>query len=157
MEIVESVDLPIVGFRFWNDMRLWIFDHGYDGNLGSLFYDFRWRLRGINNAECRDGLSALRSCANWVSGNCPCGLYVHKRHPYITMGKGISGIVVGFGSVHEHSLGFRAEKAKILALIDVNVHLHGKMSFPVPILQTEQYMTEFARQHGILLDVLEES
>ncbi|MHB1063185.1 MAG: hypothetical protein ACYC1Z_01600 [Georgenia sp.] len=103
-----------------------------DGRLTGLYYTQAWAA-GENQASCfheggvlvelPGGSVAVRGAHSRSIGTthglqgCTCGFYAYYRaDPYARSGR-ISGIIEGFGRVVLGTQGFRAEKARILALV----------------------------------------
>lgn len=103
-----------------------------DGHLTGVFHTQVWRP-GENRAWCRhdggvverrpDGrivvstASAREIGTAHGLGGCTCGFYAYYQQDPYTTHRRLSGVVEGYGRVVLGTAGFRAEKARILALL----------------------------------------
>ena len=103
-----------------------------DGRLTGLYYSQVWRP-GENRASCLhdggvvvrlpDGRITVRAASGREIGTahglqgCTCGFYAYYREDPYSTSRRISGVVEGYGRVVLGTAGFRAEKARILALL----------------------------------------
>lgn len=120
-EIISSVKadhgpawspLPMLGFRVWN-----LREGGFYG------YRLRWEHRSLA-AEC--GSTRNQEDVPHTDGQCanpPCGIYAAKdadriieAHSDVEVAVMAIGLVAMTGKVVEHELGWRAERATVLAL-----------------------------------------
>lgn len=69
-----------------------------------------WRP-GENVSECADGYEGHRAEAN-----CGCGFWAYYADQDRQFDKGVTGVIEGYGVVNLGTKGFRAEKARIVAL-----------------------------------------
>lgn len=82
-----------------------------EGRLQSPMYAYRW-TRGENVAIC-GMFGGVRGAAK----DCHCGFYALYAPPPLFQGVlGVLGQIEGYGRVQRHTEGFRAEKARIVAL-----------------------------------------
>lgn len=106
-----SITEPVIGLRHWNVTP--------EGELHSPIIEGVWQP-GVNVAKCIKG----RVWQPWNHdgpspvGGCSCGIYAHHEQVGISHSSGIIGVVRGWGSVRVHPDGWRAEKARIVALVD---------------------------------------
>ncbi|WP_341359966.1 hypothetical protein V5H98_01500 [Georgenia sp. M64] len=103
-----------------------------DGHLTGVFHTQVWHP-GENLARCRrdggvverrpDGRIVVRTSSSREIGTghglggCTCGFYAYYQQDPYTAHRRLSGVVEGYGRVVLGTAGFRAEKARILALL----------------------------------------
>ncbi|GAA4286549.1 hypothetical protein [Georgenia daeguensis] len=103
-----------------------------DGRLTGLYYSQVWHP-GENRASCLhdggvvvrlpDGRITVRAASEREIGaghglqGCTCGFYAYYREDPYSTSRRISGVVEGYGRVVLGTAGFRAERARILALL----------------------------------------
>lgn len=113
---VEQREMPVIGFRAWHAIERFDLGVGRRVALKSTGFNNDW-LRDGNRAACSQGHSA-------PDQRCGCGLYVlaslEELGTHVEMGKRVVvGAVMGWGRVVQHGTeGWRAQNAKILALLD---------------------------------------
>lgn len=126
---------------------------GYANLCGVSFYTYTWSA-GINIADCR----TFRPCRVVPDFYCTCGLYAFKNVKCLNRGYMIDarvalaahvlGEVELTGKVIEHNYGYRAEKARIKALIcngqanykDVLKHIRRAADhYEVPLLDYDDW------------------
>lgn len=114
---VEKREMPVVGYRAWDFSSKFRIGLGRDVALKSTGVDHHWRS-GDNHATCNNGRHSA------PDQNCHCGYYVLanldevERHRTLNDGV-VVGAVMGWGKVVQHGTeGWRAEYAKIIALLD---------------------------------------
>lgn len=107
------------------------FDVSYSGTLSSIYFRYIWNAN-INSAACNIATKIKTICPhdNWMG--CTCGFYAYTTgrndlfklcdpdNCYTTMSshsRRIGAIIEGWGSVIVGDRGFRAEKARIVAII----------------------------------------
>lgn len=85
------------------------FNVGYDSKLYSpVMGDFSW-IDGENSSKCN-------MCRNSRTPNCSCGFYAYYDPADQHVDGDLYGIIQGYGMVDRGTLGFRAEKCKVVAL-----------------------------------------
>src|SRR5262245_47544762 len=100
---------PLIGFRQW---RL----HG--GVLHSMWADDPW-AEGLRRARCRASCAHRLGLADAPDPSCGCG--VHAWHRPVPLGASatrdlVAGAVALWGAIEIHTMGMRAEFARIVAL-----------------------------------------
>lgn len=139
-----SLKAPVIGYRFW------------EAGLKSMSTNYVWQP-GVNTAKCE--FYGMRAAFPFnihhraPMPHCSCGFYATHElevYPY-------SGIIQAWGRIQRHGTeGFRAEHARIIALIDWgyedwNNELRRQATrLNVPILSTEE-IESFVKQYGISL------
>lgn len=110
---------PLVGFRY--------FIRSATASLHSIYKAYEY-VPGENVAECLKGTSAVSkmiSCTSKgarpsIARTCSCGFHAyHFEHEHAAgyVRAGACGVVEGYGRIAFGSVGFRAEKLQILALV----------------------------------------
>lgn len=102
-----------------------------DGTLTGVAYEVPYE-EGENEAKCMIGASTWLQQHKMAGLHCSCGFYAyfHKGHsaylPLMDYGERmVTGLIEGYGRCTVGSLGFRAEKAKIIALVLPDPPLRG--------------------------------
>lgn len=114
---VETREMPVIGYRAWLLEEKFRIGVGRRLKLKSTNMEYNWKP-GTNTAKC--SLTKHQVPAQ----RCHCGLYVlaslKEIENHVTIGKNVVvGAVIGWGRVVQHGTeGWRAEHAKILALLD---------------------------------------
>lgn len=115
---VEKREMPVVGYRAWGFSSKFRIGHGRAVALKSTGADHYWK-QGENHAHCSNG-----DIHPAPDQNCACGFYVLanldevEKHAQLNEGT-VVGAVMGWGKVVQHGTeGWRAEYAKIIALLD---------------------------------------
>jgi hypothetical protein len=100
----------LVGLRAWRVT---------DGHMlrPSSVAEYTW-TPGENLAQCIPGSRPVPEDHQLVGGNCMCGFYAYHDGTNTYAGTvTISGIMMGYGRCVHGTKGFRAEKARILAIV----------------------------------------
>ncbi len=149
-------DLPIVAFRMWNyvggsESRL----RSYNSHLGTWKPNEKFTAHCVNGRHNRSEIPAAVDC---------CGVHAYKKLDAADLlarqADGILGVVMLFGGVMEHEIGYRAQYAKIVALTvkpttdDVSDALRSERTeiiskeYGVPVIPFEHindYISEFGQ------------
>lgn len=135
---------PVIGYRAWRIA---------DGELFSPYRRGHWPP-GAAVAECVNAIGEVEAEHRAPAPGCSCGLYayhsVDQLHPGYSH---IVGAVVGWGEIHVHSTGWRAERACVVALRADECLLpydpHGvARRYGVPLVTSHAELEAEATKHG---------
>jgi hypothetical protein len=126
VRITEAPE-PVFGFRAWSV-------HG-TGSLRSRFGAERWE----------PGADFTAHCKAWPDGPCPhcdcvCGVHAFRDLRHLKSWRGgthVTGAVALWGRIIEHELGFRAEHARPVALIESHYAQRVADVYGLPVLSRE--------------------
>jgi hypothetical protein len=164
--MTDVIEHPVVGFRSWKPSPMG------DGSVRSRFWgSYDWKP-GVNQAVCYSkihigelGQVVERPPHSYVmedvpSGHCNCGLQAHHdfhdSEYYFRGGvdECVFGIVKGWGHMHIHPDGWRAQYAEIVAIVqspNMPAARAAAAYYGVPLLtgtdeSIEAMITEFGRK-----------
>lgn len=123
---VEKREMPVIGYRAWTFSPVWKLGWGKRGSLSALNAHLGVWTDKDNHAICHPmGGNYFGSVGHKAPDeHCHCGFYVladlDQVMGHVTMADNIVvGAVMGWGKVVQHGKeGWRAEHAKIIALLD---------------------------------------
>ena len=153
-------DQPVIGYRVWRPA--YGDRNGMRPTLNSISVESHW-IPGLNVASCVQGDPFILG-GGWTPAHraphpeCECGFWacaspqeLHDSIEWARYEPKVYGLVQLWGSVLEHKMGMRAQKAQILALQHENhsiVTMLGQ-EYDVPVAKDlEQYAADWLRSYA---------
>lgn len=139
----------IRGYRIWG----WGWNSQLLGFLGSITAEYNWRTADYQEAQCGTGRFIRKFTASFdeiavPEEGCDCGFYachtlsrLYLLYPHLGLP---SGVIEAQGRVIVGEDGFRAQRARIIALCHRDEHVAEFLqnSYRVPVFRQRQDMAE---------------
>jgi hypothetical protein len=131
VRIIDTIE-PIIGFRNWRVYAA--------GDLHSFTARDRW-TPGADFAAC----CTARPDEAVPHRDCVCGVHAFRELRYLrprALGTAVAGAVALWGRIVEHDLGFRAEHARPVALVESHYAQRVADVYGLPVLSRESLELE---------------
>lgn len=157
--MIPDFSAPIVGVREWR-IEAKLMQTGF--SLKSLAAADVWRPKEVKKAKCTTRLKT--NCGGAPSLYCTCGLHAFYSHYLYRMkgnalevgGRGIAGIVTGWGRFCEDQWGFRSEYMQLEALIAPKRRLARARSlsttYSVPLISVDEIDLFIENLDGVVFE-----
>jgi hypothetical protein len=131
IRIIDTTE-PVIGFRSWRAYEI--------GDLLSLHSGERW-MPGVDfTAHCKP-----HSVHAVPHRDCVCGVHAFRDLCHVTpraLGTAVTGAVALWGRIIEHELGFRAQHARPVALLESYYAQRVADVYGLPVLSRESLAVE---------------